>query len=108
MTARGSWKRTEREVAARLGGKRVPVSGRARGDVPDIAHPLFAVEVKHTSRMPALLLKAMAQAKAAVRGEQVPLVVLHEAGKRHTGDFVVLRLEDFEGLCGELKGGGDE
>ncbi len=36
------WKATERRVAALLGGRRVPVSGRGRGDAPDIAHPWFA------------------------------------------------------------------
>ena len=33
------WKATERRIAALLGGRRVPVSGRGRGDQPDVAHP---------------------------------------------------------------------
>ncbi len=33
------WKATERRITALLGGKRVRVSGRGRGDQPDIAHP---------------------------------------------------------------------
>jgi hypothetical protein len=37
------WKRTERSIATRLGGQRVPVSGRARRDAPDIAHPRLAL-----------------------------------------------------------------
>lgn len=28
-----SWKATERAIASKLGGKRVPVSGRGRGDM---------------------------------------------------------------------------
>ncbi len=32
------WKATERRVATVLGGKRVPVSGRGRGDAPDVGH----------------------------------------------------------------------
>ncbi len=47
-----AWKRTERAIAARLGGVRVPVSGRQRGDAPDIAHPTFAVEVKSRASLP--------------------------------------------------------
>jgi len=40
------WKATERRIAALLGGRRVPVSGRGRGNAPDIAHPWLALEVK--------------------------------------------------------------
>ncbi len=40
------WKATERKIAALLGGRRVPVSGRGRGDAPDIARPWLALEVK--------------------------------------------------------------
>jgi len=102
MTARSSWKRTEREVARRLGGRRVPVSGRQRGDVPDVEHPLWSVEVKHWAQLPARVLDAMSQARAAARDGQVPVVVLHAAGGHHDGDLVVLRMEDFVGLCGEV------
>ena len=40
------WKACERKVAALLGGKRVPVSGRARGHSPDIEHERLSIEVK--------------------------------------------------------------
>jgi hypothetical protein len=40
------WKATERRIAALLGGRRVPVSGRGRGDQPDVAPPWFSLEVK--------------------------------------------------------------
>jgi hypothetical protein len=32
------WKRAERRIAEQLGGRRVPESGRQRGDAPDIEH----------------------------------------------------------------------
>ena len=50
------WKQTERKVAALLGGQRVPVSGRGRGDAPDIDHTWLAVEVKDRASLPAWLL----------------------------------------------------
>ena len=50
MTA---WKRTERRIAAGLAGVRVPVTGRARGDAPDIPHDRLALEVKHRAALPA-------------------------------------------------------
>jgi hypothetical protein len=96
------WKRDERAIALRLGGTRVPVSGRARGETPDIAHALFAVECKTRKALPVLLKDAMLQAKAAVRGDQVPVVVLHQTGQRHADDLVVLRLADFEALYGDV------
>ncbi len=54
------WKGTERRVAALLGGRRVPVSGRGRGDAPDIAHPWLALEVKDRVTRRAWLLDALA------------------------------------------------
>jgi hypothetical protein len=58
------WKRTERKVAALLGGVRVPVSGRARGDAPDVAHARLSIEVKSRKELPAWLMDAMVQAEA--------------------------------------------
>jgi len=36
--SRATWKRTERSIAGIIGGERVPVSGRQRGDQPDVRH----------------------------------------------------------------------
>lgn len=47
------WKTAERRIAAILGGRRVPVSGRGRGDGPDIAHPLLSIEVEDRASFPA-------------------------------------------------------
>jgi hypothetical protein len=90
-----AWKATERTVAAALHGRRVPVSGRGRGDVPDVAHDHLAVEVKHRGKLPNWLHNASAQATASARDGKLPLVVLHEAGRRHADDFVVLRMRDW-------------
>ncbi len=95
MTAQ--WKETERRVAALLGGCRVPVSDRGRGDAPDVAHPYLAIECKHRKSVPRWLLDAMNQATAAARGGQVPAVIIHRHGAHHAGDLVVLRLADVAG-----------
>ncbi|ARA92352.1 hypothetical protein AWN76_003645 [Rhodothermaceae bacterium RA] len=94
------WKRTERAVAERLGGRRVPVSGRSRGDVPDVAHDWLAIEVKHRRKLPGWIEDAMRQAEAAAREDQLPVAILHERGRRHDEDLVVLRLRDFEAWLG--------
>jgi len=98
MTA---WKNTEREIARLLGGHRVPVTGRQRGDVPDIAHEWLSIEVKHRRIVPAWLLDAMAQAEASKNGQQLPVVILHPHGKRHADNLVIIRLSDFIAWFGE-------
>ncbi len=90
-----NWKVTERAIAKLLGGKRVPITGRQRGDAPDIAHEWLSIEVKHRKKLPLWLHDAMAQAVASRKRGQVPIVVLHEQRKRHADDFVVLKMQDF-------------
>jgi len=87
-----TWKRTERAVAALLDGQRVPVSGRSRGDAPDIEHPILSIEVKHRQTIPVWLLEAMKQAKAASRDGQVPVAIIHHHGARHDDNLCVVRL----------------
>lgn len=89
------WKAIERRIAALLGGRRVPVSGRGRGDQPDIAHRWLSLEVKDRATLPAWLLDALDQAEASATAEQLPVAVLHRAGDRHDHALVVLRLGAF-------------
>lgn len=98
----GNWKAVEREIANILGGERVPVTGRQRGSAPDVKHPVFAVEVKKRKTLPEWLHDAMRQAVASVRGEQLPIVVLHQKYLGHKGDFVVIRLQDFQEWYGDV------
>ena len=95
------WKACERRVAELLGGQRVPVSGRARGDCPDIAHDQLSIEVKSRKRLPGWLEEALRQAEASVRDGQIPLAVLHQDGRRYAYCLVVLRLKDFIGYAKE-------
>ena len=88
----------EREVARRLGGRRVPAPERARGGAPDVEHRRLAVEVKHWPALPSWLRGAMAQAQAASRDGKVPVAVLHERGRPYDDALCVLRLADLARL----------
>ncbi|QXD17021.1 hypothetical protein GQ464_008840 [Rhodocaloribacter litoris] len=99
-----TWKAVERAVAARLNGRRVPVTGRSRGDAPDVDHDWLAIEIKHRTRLPAWIEDALRQAEAAAREDQLPVAILHQKGRDHGKDLVVLRLADFEAWLGSAGG----
>ena len=90
-----AWKRFERRVAAFIGGERVPVTGRQRGDAPDIRHNWLVPEVKYRGKIPDWIHDAMDQAKAAkTRSGQMPCVILGEKGKAVGESYIMFRLED--------------
>jgi len=93
------WKQTERAVARRLNATRQGAVGR-KG--PDVTTSWLAVEVKHRRRLPQWLKDALTQARCGA-GERLALVILHESGRRHADDLVVLRLGDFQDFFGEVK-----
>jgi hypothetical protein len=95
-----SWKVCERRIAEELGGRRVPVAGRARGDAPDVEHPTLSIEVKSRRRLPAWLENAVSQAEASAKPPQLPVAVLHQDGNRYRDALVVLRLKDFDKRLG--------
>jgi hypothetical protein len=104
--SRRRWKQAERELALVVGGCRVPVSGRARGDVPDIEHRWLSIEAKSWSAMPERVLDALRQAEAAnVTGRKLPVALIHGNGERYERALVVLRLGDFMDWFG---GGGQQ
>ena len=92
---RSSWKRSERAIAAALGGERLPVTGR-KG--PDIAHGLLAPEVKSRGKLPKYLHDWLAQARNGAPAGRLPIVVMHEAGRPHASDLVLLALGDLAEL----------
>jgi hypothetical protein len=97
-----AWKRSERSIAAVLGGRRVPITGRARGSAPDVSHPWLSIECKHRRALPVWIADALDQAAAASDGgERLPVAILHEDGQRHGRDVVMLRLADFQAWFGD-------
>ena len=94
------WKRAEREVAAALGGQRLPNSGRGQ---PDVEAPGFgralAVQVKTTTALPLWLTAAVEQAARDAGAEGVPVVVLNEVRRGvRARRLVVLDLAVFRAL----------
>ena len=88
-------KRAERDVAKRLGGRRMGTMGSE-----DVDTQLFSVEVKSRKRFVGE--GFMSQAKANCQPGRMPLVVVHTHGKRHSDDLVMIRMCDFEDLYGRL------
>jgi len=94
-TAKKTWKALESRVAAKLGGKRTPLSGSnsQHGTSADVIGGLdwAYVEVKLRAQfMHHALFKAVAvQAK---KEGKVPLLVTHQKNDR--GELVTLRLDD--------------
>jgi len=94
-------------MAAKMGGVRVPVSGRQRGDQPDIAGASIAgipliVEHKYGRRvLSARLHEALDQADAARRSEdEIPVVTVEEVREgRANRHLVILDVEDWQRLA---------
>jgi Holliday junction resolvase len=85
-------KACERCIAELLGGRRVPVSGRTRGDCPDVEHSTLSIECKSRKKLPAWIEDAIEQAEACARDGQLPLMVLHQDGQRYQNALIVTRL----------------
>lgn len=93
-----TWKCLERRLAALLGGKRVPVTGRSgkQGqESPDIEHPIFSIEVKHRGDIPKWLRHACQQAEASRKPHHLAAVaILHQKQQRLEDCAVVMPLRD--------------
>jgi hypothetical protein len=101
MSMSKTWKNVERAIAEKLGGQRM--SNHALGlRTPDVESPWLSVEVKHRKALPLWIKEAMTQAETNGDEAKLPLVVLHEKGRRHDNDLVVLRLGDFVDWFGEF------
>ena len=55
----------------------------------------LSAEVKHRRKLPDWLQAAISQEARHSGPEQLPVVVLNEAGARHNDNLVVMRLSDF-------------
>ena len=94
---RSTWKREELWWAEQLGGRRVPVTGRQRGDAPDNEHPRYSIEVKAGRVMSSRMRQAMEQALACCNPQQRPLVcITQNSGRGKPKEhYVLMKLEDF-------------
>lgn len=106
MSEKG-WKRCERKIAEILGGRRVPVSGRQRGDRPDIDHDVLSVEAKYRQSIPKWLLDALQQAEASSTDGKIACVVLHADGALYADSLCLIRLEDLADYLREPQTKGD-
>lgn len=106
---RARWKDAELRIAKRLGGERVPVTGRTRGYAPDVRHGWLAIEVKSRATGYVVFKTMIDQAVKAAEwyqrrgeGERLPIGVYHVTGERFDNAFVVMRLKDFEAYFGDV------
>lgn len=96
-----TWKRRERDVAATLGGVRIPVTGERAGS--DVDTPLLCVQVKHGRRRPAFLREWLdGICAAAKRKRRTGMVVWLSPGERVRDGLVIMKLSDFEDLHGRV------
>ena len=93
LKTRGAWKTIERQWATLLGGKRVPITGRQRGDAPDIDHPTLSIEVKAGKTISTRLFDGMEQAKASIRGDQLPILCVTQSRIGNQGNINWVMME---------------
>lgn len=108
-TIRRRWKGVELALAKRLGGERVPVTGRTRGYAPDVRHPWLAIEVKSRKSQLVIIREMLDQAVKAAEwykrrgeGERLPIGAYHVTGQHLDNAYVFLRLKDFEDYFGGM------
>ena len=107
---RSTWKNWERKVAEWFGGnevnaRRIPVTGRQSGDVPDVETIKFAIEVKAGKVVSSRTLKAVDQAKkAGISTGKIPVVVqVHKVNKNVSVPLVTLDLATFLKLTENIR-----
>lgn len=93
LKTRGAWKAIERQWAELLGGKRVPITGRQRGDAPDVEHPTLSIEVKAGKTISTRLSDGMEQAKASIVGDQLPILCVTQSRKGNVGNLNWVMME---------------
>lgn len=93
-----TWKQVERKVAEYFGGRRVPITGRTRGDVPDVRANGLCIEVKERQAFPKWVENAMEQATMAGEAGQIPIVFLHRYGDDYDNGIVMLHASHFREL----------
>ena len=96
-----NWKWHERKTAAALGGRRNSRGNDFSQSMPDVEHPRLSIECKYRAKISLFLKDGLRQAEGYYP-DKIPFLVLKE--KHMRGELVVIRLKDFQGLFGEIKG----
>ena len=92
------WKVDEIKVAARVGGRRIALSGgRGAASKADVLCPGWFIEVKRRARFSPAKWLGEATLKAHAEG-RTPAVVVHVSGSKSW--LVLLSLEDWQALTG--------
>ena len=92
-----TWKKLERRVCAKFGGRRTPLSGSnsqhgTAADCIETVYPLFYIEIKlRASFLHHRIFKQAA--KEAQKEGKTPILVTHV--KNEDSELVTLRIEDF-------------
>ena len=102
MTAKSTWKRVEREVAALFGTRRVPLSGAnsGHGTHSDTLSPDMYVEVKYREKF-AIFGWFEDVVRKATKENKTPILALKR--KSHKGVIFVVRYEDIVGIADKIK-----
>lgn len=98
---RNTWKQHERDIAADLGGRRIPVSGIDR-DGADVLTPLFAVQVKVRKALPSWLWGWLAGICSTAGEGRVGVLILRRPRERKAEGLVVMTYKDFVALHGKV------
>jgi len=100
FTVDKTWKKFERWVGtflSELGDRalRVPVTGRTRGDSPDVTSDYLSIECKYRKQIPLWIKDAMDQAVASSREGKTAVVLLKEKGSSFEDTLIIFRAKDF-------------
>jgi hypothetical protein len=87
-----NWKNHERSLAKAFGGKRVSRGADFSQSLPDVIHPVFAIEAKYKSKLPKFLVEALYQAEG-YDPAKIPVLALKEKYQR--GCLIICWMEDF-------------
>ena len=90
-----AWKDNERMIAKYIGGERVPITGRQRGDAPDIKHNWLSVEVKLRQRIPTWIKNGIDQAEKSAVGQQMPVLIIREKFQKADDALICMTLKEF-------------
>lgn len=107
-TDKSTWKRLERRVCAKFGGRRTPLSGSnsqhdTSADCIETNYPWLYIEIKLRACFLHHSIFKVA-AKAAQKENKMPILVTHV--KNEESELVTLKIEDFLGIIENLKGDG--